>query len=87
MPNPIMVIETTPIGYIYGLYSTSDNQIRYIGYTTKPKERFKDHIKESKRLLYHRHKWIQSELKKNNKIEMKILKVCKEEDLSKYDIY
>lgn len=58
------MVDTTLIGYIYGLYSTSDNLIRYIGYSHSPYVRHKSHLKESKLLKYRRHKWIQSELSK-----------------------
>lgn len=80
------MVNSTSIGYIYGLYSTNNNEIKYIGYSVEPIIRFKKHIRESKKLMYYRHKWIQSELVKGYEIKMIILKTCKEEDLGKYEI-
>lgn len=78
--------EYSRISYIYGLFSTEDTIIRYIGYTINPKDRLKDHIKESKRLLYYRHKWIQKVIKDGFNVEMKIFKcvpseICGQEEM------
>lgn len=57
---------------IYGLYSTSNPDIiRYIGYTTKPlNKRLIEHKSESRYNRTYKDKWIQSEIKENNSIEI-----------------
>lgn len=63
------------VGYIYGLYSSENPElIRYIGYTYNPDKRMKEHIKESKYMLYRKHNWIQGVLKDGFTIGMNILR-------------
>lgn len=69
----------TDISYVYGLFSSRDSAIRYIGYSCQPKDRLADHIKESRRLMYHRHKWIQKEILDGFKISYNILGLSKNE--------
>lgn len=80
------MVDTTLIGYIYGLYSTSDNLIRYIGYSHSPYIRHKSHLKESKLLKYRRHKWIQSELSKGFMINTEILRCVPLSQISNAEI-
>ena len=42
------MVNSTLVGYIYGLYSTSNNIIRYVGYSHSPYVRHKNHLKEIK---------------------------------------
>jgi hypothetical protein len=76
----------TEISYIYGLKSSSNNIIRYIGYSKNPKARLRSHICESKRLKYYKHKWIQFELLKGNTINMEILRCVKLESINECEI-
>lgn len=76
----------TEISYIYGLYSTRNNIIRYIGYSCEPITRYKKHLRESKNLKYHRHKWIQKELLENFQIKLEILGCYKQEEIYSKEI-
>jgi hypothetical protein len=70
---------------IYALYSSSNlEEIRYIGYSCEPIIRYKKHLRESKYLKYHRHKWIQKELKENFQINLEILGCYKQKE--KYNL-
>jgi len=75
----------TDISYVYGLFSSRDSVIRYIGYSYQPKERLSDHIKESRRLMYHRHKWIQKEILEGFKINYNILGLAKNENIGELE--
>lgn len=77
---------SSEISYIYGLYSTRDNNIRYIGYSCEPIVRYKKHLRESKYLKYHRHKWIQKELSEDFQIKLEILGCYKQEDIYNKEI-
>lgn len=66
-------ILTSEISYIYGLKSSKDNLIRYIGCSISPLKRREKHIVESKLNLYKRHKWINKEINSNNEILIEIL--------------
>lgn len=75
------------ISYIYGLYSSEEPEvIRYIGYSKNPIKRLKDHLSDSKYLKTYKHKWIQSELKKGNKLYIIPLRCVAEEDQYKCEI-
>lgn len=80
------MVNSTLVGYIYGLYSTSNNIIRYVGYSHSPYVRHKNHLKESKLLKYRRHKWIQSELSKGFTINTEILRCVPLSQVSKAEI-
>ena len=67
----------TKISFIYGLSSSNNpNLIRYIGKADNPNKRLSAHLLTSKTLKTHRDKWINHELQKGNKIELKVL-LCK----------
>jgi hypothetical protein len=63
---------------IYGLYSTRDNIIRYVGKSNNPKSRLKDHIWSSKAKINNTYKscWIRKELNDGFNILYKVLEVC-----------
>lgn len=63
---------------IYGLYSTRDNTIRYIGKANDPKNRLRSHIWSSQARVDDTYKscWIRKELNDGFKIEYQILEVC-----------
>ena len=63
---------------IYGLYSTRDNDIRYVGKSNNPKSRLKDHIWSSKSKKSNTYKscWIRKELNEGYNIKIKVLEVC-----------
>lgn len=67
------MLDNCQVFYIYGLYSTSNNTIRYIGYTNNPNRRYSEHLKRSKYLNFRKDTWIQSELNKGFKIKIKVL--------------
>ena len=63
---------------IYGLYSTRDNTIRYIGKANDPKNRLRSHIWSSQARVDDTYKscWIRKELNDGFKIEFQVLEVC-----------
>lgn len=68
------------ISYIYSLSSSdSPEVVRYVGFSTNPKRRFKAHLIESKSLRTHKSYWIRSELEKGNTIVQTILRCVPEE--------
>lgn len=80
------MVDNTEIAYVYGLYSTFNNMIRYIGYSHSPYLRHQSHLRESKQLKYRRHKWIQSELSKGFTIQTEILRCIPLSKVSKSEI-
>jgi hypothetical protein len=64
--------------FIYGLYSTRDNEIRYVGKSNNPKSRLKDHVWASrvKRDNTHKACWIRKELNDGYTIQYNILETC-----------
>lgn len=77
----------TEIAYIYALVDPRNNQIRYIGKTTNPKNRLSGHITECKKdnVNHYRAMWIKSLLKENLKPSIKFLKICALSEFSKYE--
>lgn len=77
----------TDIAYIYALLDPRDNEVRYIGKTTNPKNRLSSHITECKRekSTHYRAKWIKSLLKDNLRPLIKFLKICPLSDFVKYE--
>lgn len=66
--------------YIYGLVSSDDDVIKYVGKTVqKMKKRVHDHIRESYKLKTKKDKWLQDVISNNYNIEYKILDVCFED--------
>jgi hypothetical protein len=63
---------------IYGLYSTRNNEIRYIGKSNNPKSRLKNHLWASKTKKENTHKacWIRKEINEGYDIKYKILEIC-----------
>lgn len=79
--------NNTEIAYIYALLDPRDNEVRYIGKTTQPKNRLSGHIRECKNIksLHYRAKWIRSLLKKELFPIIKFLKICPLSDFVKYE--
>jgi hypothetical protein len=63
---------------IYGLYSTRDNVIRYVGKSNNPKSRLKDHVWSSKTKKSNTHKscWVRKEINDGFDILYKVLEIC-----------
>ena len=60
--------------YIYCLYNPSNMEVRYVGKTINPVERFKNHISDAKRLnKYPVHKWINKLIKSNIEPKMQVI--------------
>ena len=77
----------TKITFIYGLYEKNNPEtIRYIGKSNYPNRRLKSHIYEaiSNKTNTIKSNWIKSVLNKNEKIGLKLLKIC---PLSEYEFY
>jgi hypothetical protein len=63
--------------FTYGLYSTDENEIRYVGKTNNLNKRLYEHIKDSQRNnKTHKQKWVCKEMNNNNEINIKILEEC-----------
>lgn len=77
----------TDIAYIYALLDPRDNQVRYIGKTTNPKNRLSGHITECKKdnVTHYRAMWIKSLIRENLKPSIKFLKICPLSEFSKYE--
>jgi len=77
----------TEIAYIYALLDPRNNEVRYIGKTTQPKNRLSGHIGECKNVksLHYRAKWIISLLNKELQPIIKFLKICPLSDFVKYE--
>lgn len=74
--------------YIYGLYSTDENNIRYVGKTNNLQKRLKEHILAAKRnRKTHRDNWILKNLKENNNINIKLLEECSNENWQEKEKY
>jgi hypothetical protein len=77
----------TDIAYIYALLDPRDNQVRYIGKTTNPKNRLSGHITECKKdnVTHYRAMWIKSLIREKLKPSIKFLKICPLSEFSKYE--
>ena len=65
--------------YIYGLYTSIDDRVRYVGKSVNPENRLKDHIKEAKEgkhSHYPKNRWILKNIKKGVEIKYKIIDTC-----------
>lgn len=69
--------------YIYGLYTSIDDRIRYVGKSVNPDNRLRDHLKEAKEKHskynhshYPKNKWILKNIKLGVEIKYKILEIC-----------
>lgn len=69
--------------YLYVLYGSKDQEIRYVGVTYRPERRYQDHILNSKKLKTYRDKWINKILSEDQSLEMFVFQVIDYEDISK----
>lgn len=75
----------TEIAYIYALIDPIHLNVRYVGKTIRPKERFKEHLKECLSLKTYKDKWL-NKLKSKNLIPIfKVLKICSLSEFEKYE--
>jgi predicted GIY-YIG superfamily endonuclease len=66
--------NTDPLPVIvYGLSSTEDGEVRYIGQTTHPSKRLNNHISRSKTGNTHKKRWIRSVIAKGFEVQMVVL--------------
>lgn len=63
--------------HIYVLIDPITDQVRYVGWTSNPKQRIKNHIARSKHENHHRANWIKSLLKKEVLPKMMIIETGK----------
>lgn len=76
--------------YIYGLYNSFSDEIRYIGKTNNPERRLADHIREAKNGKYKhfpKNKWILKTLNDGGKIFYKILEVTNEKNWEEKEVF
>jgi hypothetical protein len=59
--------------FIYGLYSSDDDKIRYVGKSDNPSYRVKRHIYQVNDSKTHKNSWIKKIIKDGHKLEYKIL--------------
>ena len=66
--------NTDPLPVIvYGLSSSEDGEVRYIGQTAQPTKRLNNHISESKTGNTHKKRWIRSVIAKGFEVQMSTL--------------
>ena len=66
--------NTDPLPVIvYGLSSTEDGEVRYIGQTTQPARRLNNHISKSKTGNTHKKRWVRSVIAKGFEVQMSTL--------------
>lgn len=74
--------------FIYGLYVDDEENIRYVGKTINDiNKRLKQHIYHSSKLKTFKDNWIQSCIKKNQKIKIKILEITNEKEWEEREIF
>ena len=64
--------------YIYSLSDPITDEVRYIGKTIRPKQRYKEHIRNSKDKKTYSNCWINSLIKDGLKPILSILEECDE---------
>ena len=66
--------NTDPLPVIvYGLSSSEDGEVRYIGQTTQPARRLNNHISKSKTGNTHKKRWVRSVIAKGFEVQMSTL--------------
>lgn len=80
-------IQKNKKAYIYGLYDPSNHIIRYIGFSTQPKERLKKHRMPKNNPTIKRDCWIKSLQNKGSNPEMLIIEECNESIWPEREIY
>lgn len=78
--------------YIYGLYSSADDTVRYVGRTKDIKRRLKDHTYYAMNPRYavtdgHKNKWIRKTIKSGYKVLIKILETTTSDEQDEREIY
>jgi hypothetical protein len=66
--------------YIYGLHTSKDNTIRYVGKCISPEYRLKMHYSQRNSYETHKNKWIKKSIKNGEEIIMTILEEVNEDD-------
>lgn len=61
--------------FIYGLVDPTNNQLRYVGKSVNPKNRFRKHLQESKKKVTYKDRWVNKLLENNIKPELLIIDV------------
>lgn len=64
--------------YIYGLVDSIKNELKYIGKSVNPKNRYRKHLQESKKKLTYKDRWLNKLLENNQKPELLIIDVVNE---------
>lgn len=73
---------------IYGLYSTENENVKYVGKTIQiPNKRLYDHIRESKKLLTKKDKWIVETINNGFEVKCKILEFVTENNWKEKEQY
>ena len=79
--------ESSKITYIYGLYEVGKNdEIRYVGKSDNPKIRLCAHMRKSRYKSY-KNNWIESLIRLNSKIDIKIIEVVNYNNWQEREIY
>ena len=66
--------------FIYGLIDPSNNELKYIGKSVNPKNRFRKHLQDSVKKITFKDKWINKLIKNNQKPELIIIDVVDSND-------
>ena len=64
------------VTYIYYLICPIDGKVRYVGKSSNPQRRYKQHITKLDRLLTPKRMWLESLFKKNLKPICKVVEKC-----------
>lgn len=64
--------------FIYGLVDPTNNQLKYIGKSVNPKNRFRKHLQECRKKVTYKDRWLNKLLQKNIKPELLIIDVVNE---------
>jgi len=76
------------IVYIYGLKNIGCDEYRYIGKTTRPNSRLKEHLREKvRKFSYHKLNWIKESLANNNEIILELLEEVNEDNWQEKEKY
>lgn len=74
--------------YIYGLKNVGSNEFRYIGKTTRIKNRLKEHLNEKpKKFSYHKLNWIKESINNGIEIILEVIEITNEFEWQNREIF
>lgn len=84
-----MKVYNSMVYFIYGLFSTKDGVIRYIGQTKSIRSRLSSHKYDALKRKSKNHKcnWIRSVYESNYEIDIKVIEECDDGNVDEKEIY